>query len=163
MNRWTDNTICAFADDIEYLILSTYEQTMSLWNMVIKNNGPTLNRTFLGAGGAAGAGTPFFDFETGCWAESGITEGECRWKGQGQRTTKDGHYYNSCTLENNRTPVLVQNYPTLKIACFLGNLIMGTSNFSGPSLCWSMATMKILLLLYLWYHFSCISLFVAYW
>ena len=33
--------------------------------MVIKKHGPTLNRTFLGAG-AGGAGVPFLDFETDC-------------------------------------------------------------------------------------------------
>ena len=36
MNHWTDNTICTFANDIEYLILSAYEQTISLWNMIEK-------------------------------------------------------------------------------------------------------------------------------
>ena len=40
MDCWTDNTICAFTDDIKYLILSAYEQTMSLWNMIEKS---TLN------------------------------------------------------------------------------------------------------------------------
>ena len=43
------------------------------------------------------------------------------WKSQGlvrvreTVTTKDGHCYNSCALENNKTAVLVPNYPTLEL------------------------------------------------